>query len=157
MSIPNAMLGILAKFYLNGGTYGSPSWTAVGLIGDLKVPAKWDIQEVLTRATRLKQKVKTMLDVDITGTLKTDLTDTSYTTLYAAMLNDDIVDVMCLTGGNTTNGVRGWRFDAQVVNMSQDQGPTAVIFDEFGLIPVPSTNLPKSVAVASGAAAFTAI
>ncbi|HYH63269.1 MAG TPA: hypothetical protein VD866_01080 [Urbifossiella sp.] len=157
MSTPNALLGILAKVYLNGASFGSPTWTAVSLIGDLKVPAKWDINEVLTRASRLKLKVKTMLDVDITGTLKTDLTDAAYTALYAAMLSDDVVDVMCLTGANTVNGVRGWRFEAQVVNMSQDQGPGAVIFDEFGLIPTPTANPPKSVAVASGAAVFTSI
>ncbi len=157
MSTPNALLGILAKFYLNSASFGSPTWGAVSLIGDLKVPAKWDVQEVLTRASRLKLKVKTMLDVDITGTLKTDLTDANYTTLYAAMLNDDIVDVMCLTGANTATGVRGWRFEAQVVNLSQDQGPGAVIFDEFGLIPAPTANPPKSVLVTGGAAVFSSL
>lgn len=150
-------LGILAKLYLNTGTYGTPTWAAVSLVGDLTVNAKWDVVEVLTRASRMKLKVKTMLDAGVSGKMLNSLDDTSYTTIANALNADTTLDFLALTAGNTTNGARGYRFDAQVTNGTQDQGTGAAIFDDFELIPVPSANAPKSVLVASGAPVYTAI
>lgn len=157
MSTPNVLIGILAKLYVNSGSYGSPTWDEVKLIGDLKVPAKWDVQEAMSRISRVKTKVKTALDIGITGTLLASLADAQYVVIRAALTTDDILDVLVLTGDKTANGNRGFRFDAQVAGANQDHGTGAVISDEFELIPVPSSNLPKSAVVTSGAPVLTAI
>lgn len=158
MSTPAVQLGILSTLSINGGTFGSPTWTAVTLVGDLKVDSKWDVAEILIRAHRMKFKAKTALDVSITGKLLASLTNANYTVLLAAMLNDDIVDVMALNGSATVNGVRGYRFECQVVDASEDQGPTGVVWNDFQLVPVyGGTNAPKSVLVTSGAAVFTSL
>ena len=153
---PDVLLGILSNLYVNGGTYGSPTWAAVGLVGDMQLPAKWDVVEVPVRLSRLKLKAKTMMDCGITGKLLSSATNTLYTTLRAAMLGDDVLDVMALNGGNDQNGCRGFRFDVQVVNTSQDLGTGVVVFDDFELIPVFTVNTPKSVLVTSGAPVLTA-
>lgn len=158
MSTPAVQTGILSTLNLNGGTFGSPSWSAVGLVGDLKLDAKWDVAEYLIRAFRVKFKQKTALDLSITGKLLASLTNASYTTMLSAMLNDDILDVMCLNGPSSTNGVRGYRFEAQIIDASEDQGPTGVVWNDFALVPVyGGTNAPKSVLVTTGAPVFTSL
>lgn len=158
MSTPAVQLGILSTLSINGGTFGSPTWTAVTLVGDLKVDSKWDVAEILIRAYRLKFKAKTALDVSITGKLLASLTNANYTVLLAAMLNDDIVDVMALNGPPTLNGARGYRFEAQVIDASEDQGPTGVVWNDFALVPVyGGTNAPKSVLVTTGAPVYTSL
>jgi hypothetical protein len=156
MSVPSSLLGILSDLYYNTGTHGSPTWVAISLVGDLKVAGKWDTTDLPIRASRAKFKQKTVLDFGVTGKLLSSLTDTAYLAVLAAMLGDTIIDVMALNGSNATNGAHGWRFDAQVVQFEEDQGPGAVVFDDFELIPVYSANAPSSVVVTTGAPVYTA-
>lgn len=158
MATPTTLLGILAKLYYNtGGSYGSPTWTAIDLVGDLQVPAKWDIAEAIIRASRIKFKNKTALDIGITGKLLASLTNTAFLAVAAAMINDDVLDVMALNASNSTNGAKGYRFDCQVVNNTEDQGAGNIIWDDFELVPALTANTPKTVLVATGAPVFTAI
>ena len=157
MANPTVQLGILSKLYYNTATYGSPTWAAITLIGDLTIPQKWDVAEILIRASRLKFKSKTALDVSITGKLLASLTDTGYLALMTAMLDDSVVDFLALNGPNSTNGVRGYRFDGQVIGAGEDQGPGNVVWDDLEIQPALTANTPKSALVASGAPVFTAI
>ncbi len=157
MATPKVQLGILSTLYYNSGTFGTPVWVAVGLVGDLQVPAKWDVVELPIRASRVKFKNKTMIDVGITGKLLASGTDAAVLALMAAMLNDDVIDVMALNGTSATNGAKGFRFEAQVVNATEDQGTGVVVFEDFELIPVYTANPPKSVIVTTGAPVFTTL
>jgi len=153
-----ARLGIESVLYLNGGTYGSPTWGALTFINDLTVNNQWDKADANSRASRIKQAVKTLLGLSWTGTiLVPGETNADYTTIIDAMNSDDILDIMVLNGPNTENGVRGYRCDVQVTNATEDQGSGAVLYDQIEFMPTPSANPPKSVLVTSGAPVFSAL
>jgi len=154
----SARLGIESVLYLNGGTYGSPTWGALTFINDLTVNNQWDKADANSRASRIKQAVKTLLGLSWTGTiLVPGETDADYTTIINAMNADTVLDIMVLNGPNTENGVRGYRCDVQVTNATEDQGGGAVLYDQIEFMPTPSTNPPKSVLVTSGAPVFSAL
>jgi hypothetical protein len=155
MATPTVQLGILSDLYLNNGTYNTPNTSAVLLVGDMTVPAKWDVADIPIRFSRMKLKAKTMVDVGVTGKLLASKADANYTTILNAMNADTVLNVFALNGGINTNGVRGYMFDSQVVNATEDQGPGAVVFDEFELIPTYTGNAPNAVLVTAGAPVLT--
>ena len=97
-----------------------------------------------------------MLDFGVTGKLLAQASGTNYATIYGAFLTDAIVNFLVLNGGSTVNGARGFMFDSQVTNMSEDQAIGNVIYQDFELIPVYSGNAPQSALVTTGAPVFTA-
>jgi len=150
-------LGVLSKLYVNTATFGTPTWSEVPLVGDCALSAEWDWAEALTRFSRMKLGAKTMLGADVKAKLRTDLTDANYTTILNALFTDGIVDIMVLNGSSSTNGVRGVRFESQVISGNEDQGTGVVVFDEVTFKPALTGNAPQSVLVTSGAPVFTAI
>lgn len=152
------MLGVLAKVYVNTGTYSSPTWDVFPGISDWSVNASWDEAEANSRASRVKRVEKTLIGLEVTGKVKTELmTNTDYERVIGALHSDDPLDVMILNGPKDTNGVRGYRFDAHVMSGNQDQGLGAVLYDDVTLKPAASANSPSTVVVSSGAPVFTAI
>lgn len=150
-------LGPNAKLYRNAGSYGSPSWTVIGLVSDLSSKGNWDMGEGSTRLSRAKLYAKTMLDIEITGKIREDLTDAGYAALAAQLNSDTPIDLLVLDGPSTTNGQRGYRADWHVSTNDQDQGLGTVIFDSFTLKPGISDNLPMRALVSGGGPVFTAI
>lgn len=155
MGSPVSQLGILSNLYLNTGTYNSPVWAAVGLVGDCTVTAEWDEAEASSRLSRGKLSSKSMLALEIAGKLLASKTDTSYATLMSAMANDNVINVMALNGSSNSNGVRGWMFDAQIFKANEDQGLNVAVSDEFSLKPTFSGNAPNQVLVTAGAPVMT--
>jgi hypothetical protein len=158
MSSAAAKLGLKCKLYLNTGTYGSPTWSAVNCVSDFTLSAKWDAGEASTRESRMKLWLKTMLDLGFQAKLRNSNSgDTSYTTIAAALLTDATVDLLVLNADDTTNGAWGFRAACQVHSGNEDQGLGAVVFDDIEFKPAPNTDGNYSSAlVANGAAVFTA-
>lgn len=158
MSTPAAKLGLKCKLYLNGGTFGSPTWAAVNCISDFSLAAKWDAGEASTRESRMKLWLKTMLDLGFSGKLRSsNINDTSYTTIAAALLTDATLDILVLNGDKVDTGAWGFRCGVQVHSANEDQGLGAVVFDEIEFKPAPNTDGNYSSAlVTAGAAVFTA-
>lgn len=158
-------LGVNAKAYRNTGTYETPVWDELSWLSDLAVKADWDQQDTPRRSQRVKQKVKTLLDLAVTfkhyasdkatapGGGADDPT-ADYTALYGAFVTDDVLDVLVLNGAKEGNGVRGFRFDCQVTGASEGQGESAVLMDDMQFTPCPSANAPQAVLVAGGALTF---
>lgn len=152
-------IGISAVTYLNVGNFGTPNWSAVTCISEWSLNVKWDSADASTRGSRAKQYLKTMVDLEVSGKVRSvNSGDTNYAALLAAAVNDTLVDVLVLNGDKTTNGVSGFRFAAQVFDASEDQGLGSVIFDAITLKPAPNTDGNTSSAlVATGAPVFTAL
>jgi hypothetical protein len=157
MSAGGPLLGILANLYFNTGTYGSPTWSAVKLVGDLTVGGEWNSGKVVTRASRVEYEAMTTLKLACSGKLKADLTDTNYLALIAAMVAGTVINIMALDATSTTTGSQGWMYDAQVKKGNQDQTPEGVIFTEFEITPYPSGNPAQHALVTAGAPVFTAL
>lgn len=152
-----AKLGIKCVLYRNTATYGSPTWNAIACVKDLTVNPAWDEADGSTRASRVKLSAKTLMGLEISGTVKADYTDEDYAVLLDALNSDDVLDLMVLNGPSTENDVTGYRADFQVFSGSQDQASGAIVFDSIVLKPTVSANVPKQVVVATGAPTFSDI
>jgi hypothetical protein len=155
--MPANQIGILSKaYYRSAGTFASPTWTELTLIRDLTQNEKWDIAEVVTRASRAKRGAPTTLEISITGSIKAVVDDTAYLAIRTARLAGSILDVMFLTGSRANNGEIGWRFEAVVEDATQDQGSGSVLYDSITFRPhSDSANAVQTAIVTTGAPVFT--
>lgn len=149
-------LGRNAKFYLNTGTFGSPTWAEVPQISDLTMTRAWDSAEAATRESAVKMGVKTLVDLAVSGKFKFVIGDTNLTAILDALNSPaSTVDIMVLNASQTTSGAYGVRYECQVMEGNEDQGLGAAIFDELKFMPTPTTNAPCTVKVVAGAPVFT--
>ena len=149
-------LGRDAKLYINTASFGSPTWSAVDNISDLAIEAAWNEAAAPTRESKVEMAAKTQLPLAVTGKMKFDLTDANTGTILDALVSDAVLDIMVLNTPSTVNGGRGYRFECQVFDGSEDQGLGTAIYDAIKFKPYPNSNSPASVKVASGAPVFTA-
>jgi len=147
-------IGILSKLYYNSGTYGSPTWVEVTLVGDLAVNPQWDEADISTRGSRVKSMKKTMMGIEITGRLKKVPGNTAYAKFVDGLMSDSLIDVLVLDGANDSNDVRGYRMDVQVFQGNDDQSLSAGGFLDIVLKPNQDTNPVKAVLVATGAPTY---
>lgn len=152
-------LGPKAKLYRNTGSYGSPVWASLDLVSDLSAKGNWDMAEGTTRSSRGKVYGKTLLDIEVSGKVREDLTDAGYLLLARQLNSDTALDMLVLDGPSTTTGQRGFRAWWHVSADEQDQGLGVVVFDAFTLKPAIPTdgNYPQSVEVVASAPVYTAI
>jgi hypothetical protein len=150
-------LGLKAKLYRNTGSYSSPTWSAIGLIGDLTVTPEWDEAEGNVRDTTVKSVAKTLLGIEISGRVRVSNTDPGYLALRDAFYATTPIDLMILNGAQDENGSHGWRCDWHVMAFTEDQGLTNVIYADFSLKPAVSENPHNRAVVTSGAPVYTAM
>jgi hypothetical protein len=154
-----AKLGIDSKLYRNTGNYNTPTWTAIDAVRDLAINGQWDMTDAPSRASRIKSMAKTILDVSLTTSVKASDTDAGYIALWDASISGTAnIDILVLNGSNSTNGARGFRFDALVNGPGEDQAIQNALYDDFTLVPDAfGVNPPKSCVVSGGSPAFTNI
>ena len=152
-----AKIGIKCVLYRNTGTNGSPSWSAVTVIADLTANTTWDKGPADSRSSRIKKSVKTMLGLTFSGTMKKTPDDANYEAFMNAIIADSVLDLLILDGPSTTNGVRGWRIDAQIFEGTEDQGMSVgALYEAISIEPTDSVNEPKAVLVTGGALTYAA-
>lgn len=153
-------LGLNAKLYYNSATYATPTWVEVTQVDDLTEDIKAQKAPANDRSSPVNKSVITSIDLSWTGRLKND-ESTAFNFLYEAILERATVDVLVLNGSRTTNGVRGFRADVQVHDMSDSQGRNDSIYHSIMLEPTDSWNADtsaanpvKAVLVTAGAATY---
>lgn len=147
--------GITSKLYVNEGTYNSPNWTEIDLVGDLAVNPAWQEGDATVRRSRVQIAETTLLAIEVTGNVRCDTDDAGYQLLRDAWVSEGVLDVMALNGAEDEDDSDGVRFDAKIFNWSEDQARSNVNYRSFNLKPCPSTNIPKHVVVASGSPVFS--
>lgn len=151
-----AKLGIKAATYYNTGNWASPTWAEITCIENWQVAPSWQNAEIRSRATRMILNAKTLAGMVVSGRLlAADTGDAGYTAIVATFDNDTTLDLLVLNGGSTTNGVTGYRFEAQTHFTNESQNPDEVIYDEVEFRPAFTGNNPQSVTVSAGAPVFT--
>lgn len=152
-----ALKGIDAVLYRNTGNHGTPSWDEMDTVSDMMVNGSWQKGEGTTRASRVAMKTNTILDLNITGKIRTDYDNADYLALWNSWISGgtNTIDVMALTGPSNTNGSHGVRYVSEVGDFSEDQGLGTVLFKSFTLDPTITNTVPDSVVVASNAPVFT--
>jgi hypothetical protein len=145
-----AKLGLNAKLYRNTSTYEAPSWSEVTLISDLSVNPSWDEADASARESRVKQSVKTLMALEVSGRLKKKPLDGNYEAFMDALLSDDVLDLLVLDGDKDTEGNRGWRCDFQVFSANEDQGMGNALYEEISLKPSITDHAAKAARIGSG-------
>lgn len=138
----SVQLACLAKLYFrSGGNYEAPTWLEANEVMNLTVTPAWDSADANSRAQRTKFSAKTILGLEISGSIKKKPDDAAYEMIMDAMISDAVIDVLCLDGPMDEPGVRGWRADVQVHETPEDQSLGNVLYDDFTLKPYPSQPL----------------
>lgn len=155
--MPTNLKGIGAKlYYKSAGTFASPTHTVVPLVRDLTVNRAHNSAPVVTRSTTIIREAPTTTALTHSGSMLADVDDTIYLAFRTAFLARSVIDVMILTGLSTNNGEEGWRYEALVKEMTQDQGADNVMYENFVLVPhAESVEVIQTVLVSAGAPVFT--
>lgn len=151
-------LGIRAVLYYDSAAnFGTPTWAAITKFKDVTVNATWDTVDAPDRGSRVKSMAKTLLDIGVSGSMKMSDADTGVNAVMTALLSPTAnIGVMVLNGSSTTNGARGFRYDAICTSAGEDQGIGNAIYADVNFAPDAfSTNNFQSVLVTAGSPAFT--
>ena len=146
------LLGINAKCYRNTSSYGAPNWSEITQISDLSINPTWDKGDASARESRIKQNVKTMMDLEITAKVKKRIGDANYEAIMDALVSDNVLDLLVLDASKETVGARGWRIDAQIFSATEDQAMGNVLYEDITISPSLESNPPKAVKVGAGPA-----
>lgn len=144
-------IGPLCKFYYNSGVYVTPVWEEVDLISDLVNNSSWERGVSSVRRARVVTNEQLMLNLELTGRVRTDYTNEHYNTLRDAHIDTTTLDILVLNGDINKNGSMGFRFDAKVFDFGEDQALGNVIFNDLAVGPCASDNNPMA-AISNGSA-----
>lgn len=148
--------GIDCVLYLNTGSYDTPTWVEADCIRDFKQSLSWNKGAAGTRKSRVNKSVKTTLDLSWSGSFEND-GSAAAGVLKAAILSDDVLDLLILDGPNDENGREGFRVDCQVFKADTDQGREALLYPEIDIEPTVSGHEPKAVVVSGGVPVYADI
>ena len=139
---PVIKYGYKGKIYLNGGTYGSPTWNEVKNVREVKVGGEMGDSDGTTRAGGgTEQSEPVLRKLGVTGKIRSDDSDTTgYIALETAFLTRGVLDVMLMDGDKGVAGNRGYRFDAKNFTWPEDQANDGILWRDFDLRPCISAN-----------------
>jgi hypothetical protein len=152
--------GIGSALYRNTATYGTPTWTVQSLIQSVTLNSPWDFVDANSRASAAKLYGKSLVDIGVQVTYRSDDLDTSYLVWLAAHWSrTTVLDLLILNGLIATEGVQGVRGEFLVSMSGEPQDIGGSIITTFDLKPTYTTNgYPKSVLMgASSTPSFSAI
>ena len=139
-------LGRNAYFYLNTGTSGTPVWSLMANVKDVKASSDADKADVSTRGTGgWAAEVKALKKLEVSVNCNHDLTDTNYKTLFTAAFGDTVVDIaICDTTSLANTGGVYIRAICQVTGEKGEALKDAQTTD-FKIFPTYSTAYPPTV------------
>lgn len=148
-----------AKLYNNTGNYGTPVLDEIAAVRDVSIPdGSFEEIDASGRDYPIKLTEPGLLSLSIDFKIRTNESDTDFTALETAALARSVLDIHVLSGGSTTNGNRGFRFDAKLTKFfGEDQNIDQILWRQCTLKPCVPTNAPKSVVVSSGAPVYTSL
>lgn len=124
------------KAYRNTGTYGSPTWTAMGLVRSVSPSMPWDMVEAGARETRAKLYAKARADLKVSFDMRADDADDAFSAVADAAVSPTVLlDILFLDGPLTAEGARGFRAAWNINLTGQPQEIDGSIYDQFEAAP----------------------
>ena len=149
-----------AIFANNGASYNSPTWNSITAVRDMQIP-DGELAEIdaTGKDYAIDLAEPGLLKISLEGKVRVNESDTNgFVALETAALARSLMDILILGGATTSNGARGFRFDAKIFKFfGEDQNFDQILWRPFRLRPCVPTNAPKSVVVTSGAPVFTTL
>jgi hypothetical protein len=131
-----------AAYQAGGAWNATPVWAGIGGVSDCELAPSAKTTAVVTRDSRIERNVVTVLGLEISGKVLVNPSDPGYAALEAAFHTLGMLPILILNGPGNVVGSKGWRLDCHVTKWTEDQGPEAVLFRAFTLVPALSPNAP---------------
>ena len=151
--------GIAGAVYRNAGTYGTPTWTIIGLVRDVSPSMKWNRSDASARQTKAVLQAKTQVAISGQIVVRADDADAGYQALFDAAMtvSASALDMMILDGLVSVEGAKGVRAHMNL-DFVQNQAIGDVIYTTFDYDPAwHSAGYPSFVEMgAASAPTFTA-
>jgi hypothetical protein len=148
-----ARTGFAHKLYRNTGTFGSPTWTEVKNIGDIKIPLIDTEVNQNSRATRFKQYLKGHVDLKPNFPIPYDPSASSDYLAFeaAAQSADATLDLAFADGAIATVGTKYIRIpEALIFFGERDEALEGVVMQPVTCAPkLNATNQPSYVTVSA--------
>ncbi len=130
---------------VNAGNYGSPSWTRIPKVADLKLPAEWDTIDMMDRDADVKTYLLSQLDLTIEFDLNYDPDNVVHQQMRVDCLAGTAKEYACLNGPAATSGSIGFRGEFLIKGFSVDMNLTEKQKVPIKLLPYAGyTHAPES-------------
>ena len=134
------VIGADCKLYRNTGSYGSPTWVEIDIIGTLNHNRSFAEGDISMRASKKKRSYRTQEDTPIDFTTPAVEGDTNYEALLDAYVDGAILDLLIAAGARTVSGHSWHRDRFQIFNKSEPQNVDGVVQVSWTLKPSFTTN-----------------
>ena len=136
------ILGADCKVYRNTGTWGSPTWNEVDIIGDTNLNLEMEKAEATARQSgKVKQFEPTLLDIGLEFTLFRDQAHADLTAIETAFTARTSIIMAVATGTITTPTVSYWKAEMKVSGFSEGQPINGLATIAVKMAPCYSSNV----------------
>jgi hypothetical protein len=138
------VLGLNGFFYVNGGTYASPTWTLINNVTDLDNTFEMEEADATNRAASGFEAIMPTIDK---RTLESSMIynpgDTNWQAMLAAYAGRVLQDYLSCDGPVATAGSQGPRFSGYCTKFGRKEELKGVMMSGFTLRPGPAVNPPS--------------
>lgn len=136
-------LGMEAKLYRNGGSFGTPTWSELTNVKDVTLNLEKGEADVTTRANNgWKATAATLKDASVEFEMVWDTTDTGFTAIQQAYFNNTPIELAVMDGPIATAGSQGLRATMQINNFSREEKLEDAIMVKVTAKPTYAANAP---------------
>ena len=142
MAAPTApIIGFNGKMYYNTGTYGTPTWTIISNVGDLKMTDEADEGEIKLRSGGgFYLYVAGLRKLGWEWTSMYDPADTAITALIAAYDARTAKEFLILDQASGTTGSAGFRATCTITKAPRQEELNSAMTYEFAIKPTYTSN-----------------
>jgi hypothetical protein len=114
-------IGLREKLYRNTGTYGSPVWSLVSIVGDVSITADKSLAEVKARTSTFVKNLPGLKTMGIEFDLLGDTSIADYDALRNAFINDTMIEFAVADQLIATSGCEYYRQESYLSGFPIDQ------------------------------------
>jgi len=137
-------LGLDAKLFRNGGSFGTPGWVEVKNVRDVTLNLEAGEADVTTRGNNgWRATVATLKDGSIEFEMVWDAADANFAAIRDAFLTNGAVELAVMDGDIETTGSQGLRASFMITNFSRNEPLEEAITVSVTAKPTYSDNPPQ--------------
>ena len=142
-------LGKDAKlYYCAAGIGGTPTWTLLSNVKNLKANLQKGEADVTTRANNgWKATVGTLKEGSVEFEMIYDPADAGFTAMETAYFDNTVIGIAVMDGDIATSGSKGFWADCAVIDFSRDESLEEAIVVSVTMKPTYSANAPRRVTI----------
>ena len=138
------MEGFECKFYRNDGTYDTPEWVEIPLVGDLRCPMSFEeVKVMLRKMAGWTATEPGAANLEFSFDTVWDNTDEDFQTLLGAFLGRTAIEFQALTGDIEVAGSQGPRATCKILRFDRGEPVGGVVTAAVTIKPCISDHPPE--------------